>query len=168
MKLFPNFTRHHLITHTYCYYYYYSSSVLSMMILIIGFTCPPSIHFKFITKCDSLFYYNVRQLLLQSATTVFVQSATGITKCDNFITKCDRYSITKCARTMHHLFKEIKREQDINSALQHLKRKKVSQEQRLIHNFFSISSVIVKQFRELFVRRENSQYFYMKAFCKGM
>ena len=39
-----------------------------MMILIIGFTCPPTIHFKFITKCDSVF----------------------ITKCDNFITKCDR------------------------------------------------------------------------------
>ena len=106
-------------------------NLLSMMILIIGFTCPPSIHFKFITKCD-------------------------------------RYSITKCDRTMHHLIKEIKIEQDINSALQHLKRKKVSQEQRLIHDFFSISSVIVKQFRELFVTRENSQYFYMKAFCKGM
>ena len=28
-------------------------------------------------------YYKVRQVLLQSAT--------GITKCDNFITKCDRY-----------------------------------------------------------------------------
>ena len=126
-----------------------------MMILVIGFTCPPSIHFKFITKCDSLFYYNVRQLLLQSATSVIVQSATGITK-------CDRYSTKKCDRTMHHLIKEIKREQDINSALQHLKRKKLSQEQRLIHDFFSISSVIVKKFRELFVSRANSQYFYMK------
>ena len=30
-----------------------------------------------------LFYYKVRQVLLQSAI--------GITKCDNFITKCDRY-----------------------------------------------------------------------------
>ena len=44
----------------------------------------------FITKCDGLllqsataFYYKERQVLLQSAT--------GITKCDNFITKCDRY-----------------------------------------------------------------------------
>ena len=44
----------------------------------------------FITKCDGLllqsataFYYKVRQVLLQTAT--------GITKCDNFITKCDRY-----------------------------------------------------------------------------
>ena len=24
---------------------------VSMMILILGFTCPPTIHFKFITKC---------------------------------------------------------------------------------------------------------------------
>ena len=29
--------------------------------------------------------------LLQSATAFLLQSATGITKCDNFITKCDRY-----------------------------------------------------------------------------
>ena len=44
----------------------------------------------FITKCDGLllqsvttFYYKVRQVLLQSAT--------GITKCDSFITKCHDY-----------------------------------------------------------------------------
>ena len=30
-------------------------------------------------------------LLLQSATTILLQSVTGITKCDDFITKCDRY-----------------------------------------------------------------------------
>ena len=36
-----------------------------------------------ITKCDGL--------LLQSATAFLLQSATGITKCDNFITKCERY-----------------------------------------------------------------------------
>ena len=44
-------------------------------------------------------YYKVRQVLLQSATAFFItkcdglllQSATSITKCDNFITKCDRY-----------------------------------------------------------------------------
>ena len=34
-------------------------------------------------KVRQLFYYKVRQVLLQSAT--------GITKCYNFITKCDRY-----------------------------------------------------------------------------
>ena len=74
-------------------YYYYTA-------------CPPTIYFKFITKCDKC-YYKVRQLfLLQSAMVcyykvrqlfhykvrqVILQSATGITKCDNFITKCDRY-----------------------------------------------------------------------------
>ena len=51
-----------------------------MMILIIGFTCPLSIKLAIeratsvITKCDSFFYYKVRQLfykvrrLVQSAT----------------------------------------------------------------------------------------------------
>ena len=34
-------------------------------------------------KVRQFFYYKVRQVLLQSAT--------GITKCDNFITRCDRY-----------------------------------------------------------------------------
>ena len=45
---------------------------------------------KFITKCDGLllqfataFYYKVRHALLQFAT--------GITKCDGFITNFDRY-----------------------------------------------------------------------------
>ena len=38
-----------------------------MMTLITGFTCPPTIYFKFITKCDKC-YYKVRQFfLLQSA-----------------------------------------------------------------------------------------------------
>ena len=50
----------------------------------IEFTCPLTIHFKFITKCDKC-YYKVRQLiLLQSAMSV-------ITKCDSFfITSCDK------------------------------------------------------------------------------
>ena len=68
------------------------------MILIIGFSCPPTVHFKFITKCNKC-SYKVRQLiLLQRAVVcyfkvrqVFLQSATGITKCDNFISMCDRY-----------------------------------------------------------------------------
>ena len=72
--------------------------LLSMMTLITGCNCPPTIYFKFITKCDK-HYYKVRQLfLLQSAMVcyykvrqVLLQSATGISKCDNFITKCDRY-----------------------------------------------------------------------------
>ena len=80
------------------------SLLLSMMTLITGFTCPPTIYFKFITKCDKC-YYKVRQLffitkcdglLLQSATVFLLQSATSvITKCDNFITNCDRYYIVR-------------------------------------------------------------------------
>ena len=64
----------------YCYNYLYIIWLLSLLLLlsriklIIGFTCPPTIHFKFITKCDSIFitkcemynkvrqfYYKVRQ-----------------------------------------------------------------------------------------------------------
>ena len=62
--------------------------------------------FKFITKCDKCYYkvrqlfllqsamvcyYKVRQLFYYKVRQVLLQSATGITKCDNFITKCDRY-----------------------------------------------------------------------------
>ena len=43
------------------------------------------------TKCDSLVYYKVRQVLLQSATAILSQSATvsllsatGIAKCDDY------------------------------------------------------------------------------------
>ena len=69
-----------------------------------GFTCPLTIHFKLITKClkcyykvrqlillrsamvcyykvRQLFYYKVRQVLLQCAT-ILLQRAIGITKCD--------------------------------------------------------------------------------------
>ena len=38
--------------------------------IITGFTCLPTTYFKFITKCDSFFYYKVRW---------------------SDITKCDRY-----------------------------------------------------------------------------
>ena len=55
--------------------------LLSMMTLITGFTCPPTIYFKFITKCDKC-YYKVRQLL--QSVTILLQSATGITKCNDY------------------------------------------------------------------------------------
>ena len=58
---------------------------------IFGFTCPPTINFKFITNCDSLLYYKVRHLFYYKVRQVLLQSSTGITKCDSFITKCDRY-----------------------------------------------------------------------------
>ena len=64
--------------------------LLSMMRFITGFTCPPTICFKFITKCDK-YYYKVRQLFYYKVRQVLLQSTTGITKCDNFITKCDDY-----------------------------------------------------------------------------
>ena len=51
------------------------------MIPIIGFTCPPTVHFKFITKCDKC-YYKVRQVL-QSAT-ILLQSATVLSLCSLF------------------------------------------------------------------------------------
>ena len=52
--------------------------LLSIMILNIWFTCPPTIHFKFTTKCDSFNYYKVRWSI--------------IIKCESFfISKCDRY-----------------------------------------------------------------------------
>ena len=55
--------------------------LLSMMTLITGFTCPLIIYFKFITKCDKC-YYKVRQVL--QSVTILLQSATGITKCDDY------------------------------------------------------------------------------------
>ena len=42
-----------------------------MMILIIGFTDPPTINFKFIKKC-------MRQLLLQGATAYFITNCDGL------------------------------------------------------------------------------------------
>ena len=51
-----------------------------MVTLITGFTCPPTIYFKLITKRDKC-YYKVR-LVLQSVTILF-QRATGITKRDS-------------------------------------------------------------------------------------
>ena len=44
-----------------------------MMTLITGFTCPPTIYFKFITKCDS-FVTKMRQVL--KSATIITLSAT--------------------------------------------------------------------------------------------
>ena len=65
-----------------------------------GFTCPPTIHFKLITKCLKCllqsatvhFITKCNGLLLQNATAFLLQSTTSVIKmCDNFITKSDRY-----------------------------------------------------------------------------
>ena len=56
----------------------FSLLLLSVMILIIGFTCPPTIHFKFITKCLFTAYF-----FLQTATILeYKVRFIGITKCD--------------------------------------------------------------------------------------
>ena len=58
------------------------SFVLSMLILlIVGFTCPPTVYFTFITKCGKC-CYKLRQLvtsLLQPVT----NATSGTTMCDN-------------------------------------------------------------------------------------
>ena len=74
------------------------------MTVITGFTGPPNIYFKLITKCDKCYYkvrqlfslqsalvcyYKVRQLFYYKVRQVLLQSTTGITKCDIFNTKCD-------------------------------------------------------------------------------
>ena len=94
------------------------------MTLITGFTCPPTIYFKFITKCDSFFnykvrwsvitkcdsffitkcdkcYYKVRQVL--QSVTILLQSATGITKCDDY------YKVRRLLQsaTVHQMVKVI-------------------------------------------------------------
>ena len=45
----------------------------------------------FLLQSAMVCYYKVRQLYYYKVRQVLLQSATGITKCDNFITKCDRY-----------------------------------------------------------------------------
>ena len=45
----------------------------------------------FLLQSAMVCYYKVRQLFYYKVRQVLLQSATGITKCDNFIPKCDRY-----------------------------------------------------------------------------
>ena len=54
------------------------------MILIIGFTCPPTMHFKFITKCNKR-SYKVRQLVLLQRAMVCYFKVRQL-----FFTKCDK------------------------------------------------------------------------------
>ena len=54
------------------------------MILIIGFTCPPTMHFKFITKCNKC-SYKVRQLILLQRAMVCYFKVRQL-----FFTKCDK------------------------------------------------------------------------------
>ena len=102
-----------------------------MIILIIGFTCPPNIHFKFVTslrqvllqsamavyyKVSQLVYYNVRQVLLQSAT-ILLEIATGITRCDRisskgwtfFLNNNCNILVKKCENTISEKRRQIDR-----------------------------------------------------------
>ena len=65
-----------------------------MMTLSTGFTCPPTIYFQFIKKCDKC-DYKVRQLFYYKVENVLWPSETDLTKCDNFITKCDSTQVFK-------------------------------------------------------------------------
>ena len=78
--------------------------LLSMMILIIGFTCPSTIHFKFITKRDSLFYYKVRQDFYYKERQVLLQSATEQTVAALEIFAAHHYNmVTKSFFYLSHL-----------------------------------------------------------------
>ena len=68
-----------------------------MMTLITGFTCPPTIYFKFITKCDKC-YEKVRQVL--QSVTLLLQNATGIPNA-TIITKCDRTTYKPHSQISH-------------------------------------------------------------------
>ena len=64
---FPCHYLHFLYYYYYYNYYYYCCCCRCLMLkLIVGFTCPPTVNFKFIRKCDRYYtkcddYYKVRQ-----------------------------------------------------------------------------------------------------------
>ena len=94
MNYFYNYCYYYYY-HYYYYYYYFVIIVVVVVVVVVvdddtsWFTCPSTIHFKFLTKCDKC-HYKVRQLLfLQSVIfcyykvrQLFITSAAGITKCD--------------------------------------------------------------------------------------
>ena len=72
-----------VVDHDTDYWVYMSLDHLFQVYYKVRKVLLQSVTASFVTKCDGL--------LLQSATAFLLQSATGITKCDNFITKCDSY-----------------------------------------------------------------------------
>ena len=83
----------------------------STMILIIGFTCPPIIHFKFIILSATAYYYTVRWSVITNCY-IFLSK-----KCDNLIKKVRQVLqsstiITRCYRT--HRAKSKKRKQQLD------------------------------------------------------
>ena len=65
--------------------FYFIIIIIIIIIIVVVVVVDDDTDYWVCLSSDHLFqvYYKVRQVLLQSAT--------GITKCDNFITKCDRY-----------------------------------------------------------------------------
>ena len=64
----------------------------------------------FLLQSAMVCYYKVRQRFYYKVRQVLLQSATGITKCDNFITKCDRYYKVRRllqSATVHQMVKVI-------------------------------------------------------------
>ena len=57
--------------------------------LIVVINCPPTIHFKFITKCVKC-YYKVRWSVIKSATAFLFESETILLQSVSMITKCER------------------------------------------------------------------------------
>ena len=56
---------------------------------IVVINCPPTIHFKFITKCVKC-YYKVRWSVIKSATAFLFESETILLQSVSMITKCER------------------------------------------------------------------------------
>ena len=88
------------------YYWVYLSS-------IIGFTCPPIIHFKFIILSATAYYYTVRWSVVTNCY-IFLSK-----KCDNLIKKVRQVLqsstiITRCCRTNHAKSKKRKQQLDDN------------------------------------------------------
>ena len=68
------------------------------MILVVDFICPPTNHFGFVVecggvvaRCDSVFCCGVRKLFYFGVRQVLLQNATGAAECDGFVAAvCDR------------------------------------------------------------------------------
>ena len=85
---------------------FYFIIIIIIIIIVVVVVVHDDTNYWVYLSSDHLFqvYYKVRQVLLQSKTAFLLQSATGITKCDNFITKCDDcYKVRQYTRCLHHL-----------------------------------------------------------------
>ena len=94
-----------LLYYCYCHRWWY---------LLWGLTCPPIIHFKFITLSATAYYYTVRWSVVTNCY-IFLSK-----KCDNLIKKVRQVLqsstiITRCYRTHRAKSKKRKQQLDDNS-----------------------------------------------------